>query len=55
MIRRGIRNVTDEKIIEEFKAGKFIGQIKRDHHVGVNRIRAVLDRQGLRDREVAAA
>lgn len=54
MIRRGVRNITDEKIVELFREGKFIGQICKEHHVGVIRVRAVLDRQGLRKGEAIA-
>ena len=46
---RGIRGVSDAKILEEFRSGKFISQIRRDHHVGIARIRRILDSENLRE------
>jgi len=48
-----IKSITDDEFVEQFRSGKFIGQICREHHVGLRRVRAVLDRAGLRSGEVA--
>jgi hypothetical protein len=47
-------SITDEEILMLFMAGKFIRQIKREHHVGLGRIRKVLDDAGLRNSAEAA-
>lgn len=50
-----VKSITDDKIVELFTVDrKFIGQICRDYHVGVNRVRKVLDRHGLRDAEAVS-
>lgn len=45
---RGRKTASDEEIIEAFQRGMFLHQIVRELHVGPNRLRAVLDREGLR-------
>lgn len=45
---KGVISITDEEIIGAFNSGKFIGEICHKYHVGINRVRRVLDREGLR-------
>ena len=45
---RGRKGATDEEIIAAFQGGMFLHQIALELHVGPRRIRAVLDRAGLR-------
>jgi len=45
-------NVTDADIVEAYKT-KAIKQICREMNVGINRVRAVLDKNRLRGREPA--
>ena len=45
-------NVTDADIMEAYKT-KAIKQICREMNVGINRVRAVLDKNRLRGREPA--
>jgi hypothetical protein len=45
--------VPDEKIVELFNAGKFIRQICNEQHVGIRRVRAVLDVARLRKGQVS--
>jgi len=49
-----IKSISDDKIIELYSIErKFIGQICRDYHVGIRRVRAVLDRHELRKGQVS--
>lgn len=52
---KGKVETTDQQIIDDWNAGKFIGWIRKRRHVGKNRIYAVLDRKGLRKGEEAIA
>ncbi|WP_292419795.1 hypothetical protein [Methanoregula sp.] len=46
---------TDRQIIDDYKSGKFIREISHKRHTGLNRIRAALDREGLRKGEAVQA
>ena len=52
---KGIRHtVSDDTIVAEYRQGKFIAQICRDHSVGAARVRAVIDPLGWTRPEVPA-
>ena len=45
---RGVKTTSDQEILKAYRSGKFIGQIRRDLHVSLARIRRVLDSENLR-------
>ena len=51
---KGKIEVTDQEIVDMYTAGKFIGEIMTNYHVGKNRIYRVLDKAGLRNGEAVS-